>query len=172
ASGRRRNRIPGDADRRLAEGRDGFAHPDTRPVRADAGRTRARQGTEPVVTEGPVLAVFGHPDDAEIAAGGTLAKWCADGREVHLLVLTNGDRGAPTPIDRAELAATRKRETAAAGDFLGLAGVTILDHHDGELENTPDVRREIVRTVRTVRPQIVLSCDPTVVFFGNRYFNH
>ena len=129
-------------------------------------------GPAPGPVPGRALAVFAHPDDAEIAAGGTLARWCAEGREVHLLVLTNGDRGAPTPIDRAELAATRKRETAAAGDFLGLAGVTILDHHDGELENTPDVRREIVRTVRTVRPQIVLSCDPTVVFFGNRYFNH
>ena len=55
---------------------------------------------------GPVLAVFAHPDDAEICAGGTLAKWAATGREVHLLVLTNGDRGSSDPwCDRAELAA-------------------------------------------------------------------
>ena len=64
------------------------------------------------MTEGPVLAVFGHPDDAEIAAGGTLAKWCADGREVHLLTLTNGDRGSEDPKpDRAELAVTRAVES-------------------------------------------------------------
>ena len=43
--------------------------------------------------DGPVLAVFAHPDDAEISSGGTLAKWAAQGREVHLLILTNGDRG-------------------------------------------------------------------------------
>ena len=121
---------------------------------------------------GPAVAVFAHPDDAEIAAGGTLARWCAEGREVHLLVLTNGDRGAPEPLDRAALAATRLQETRAAAELLGLAGVTVLDHHDGELENSPDVRRAIVRVVRTVRPRVVVSCDPTVVFFGNRYFNH
>ena len=43
---------------------------------------------------GAALAVFAHPDDAEICAGGTLAKWAAAGRDVHLLVLTNGDRGS------------------------------------------------------------------------------
>ena len=48
--------------------------------------------TEPEGRAGPVLGVFAHPDDAEIAAGGVLAKWAAAGREVHLLVLTNGDR--------------------------------------------------------------------------------
>jgi LmbE family N-acetylglucosaminyl deacetylase len=121
---------------------------------------------------GPVLAVFAHPDDAEISAGGTLSRWCDEGRSVHLLVLTNGDRGADKPVDRAELAATRLVETRAAGEFIGLAGVRVLDTHDGELENTPDVRREIVREVRRLRPTVVLSCDPTAVFFGNRYYNH
>jgi LmbE family N-acetylglucosaminyl deacetylase len=121
---------------------------------------------------GPVLAVFAHPDDAEICAGGTLARWCAEGRSVHLLVLTNGDRGAAQRVDRVELAATRLVETRAAGDHLGLAGVRVLDTHDGELENIPDVRREIVREVRRVQPALVLSCDPTAVFFQDRYYNH
>ena len=125
------------------------------------------------MTEGPVLAVFGHPDDAEIAAGGTLAKWCADGREVHLLILTNGDRGSEDPKqDRAELAVTRAVESEAAGKVLGLAGVTILGTHDGELVNTPEVRADIARKVRMVKPGIVLTCDPTAWFFGGNYFNH
>ncbi len=121
---------------------------------------------------GPVLGIFAHPDDAEICAGGTLARWGSEGREVHLLILTNGDRGAAKPVDRAEVAATRARETDAAAAYLGLAGVRILDTHDGELENTPDVRRDIAREVRRVRPTLVLSCDPTAVFMGNRYYNH
>ena len=55
---------------------------------------------------GPVLGIFAHPDDCEIAAGGTLAKWAAAGRQVHLLILTNGDRGSADPaMDRATLAA-------------------------------------------------------------------
>ena len=116
--------------------------------------------------------MFAHPDDAEICAGGTLARWCAEGREVHLLVLTNGDRGAAKLVDRVELAATRLAETEAAAAHLGLAGFRVLDTHDGDLENTPDVRREIVREVRRVRPAVVLTCDPTVVFFDNRYYNH
>jgi LmbE family N-acetylglucosaminyl deacetylase len=122
---------------------------------------------------GPVLAVFAHPDDAEICAGGTLARCAREGRAVHLLVLTNGDRGSDDPAqDRAELAKTRGVETEAAGKVLGLAGCRVLENHDGELENSASVRAEIARTVREVRPDTVISCDPTAWFFGNRYFNH
>jgi LmbE family N-acetylglucosaminyl deacetylase len=120
-----------------------------------------------------VLAVFAHPDDAEISAGGTLARWCSEGREVHLLVLTNGDRGSEDPNqDRAELARTRVVETEDAARLLGLAGTTVLGTHDGELRNTFEVQSEIARVVRRVRPTIVLTCDPTAWFFGNQYFNH
>jgi LmbE family N-acetylglucosaminyl deacetylase len=122
---------------------------------------------------GPVLAVFGHPDDAEISSGGTMARWAKEGREVHLIVLTNGDRGSQDAAqDRAELARTRAVETEAAGRVLGLAGVQVLDTHDGDLANTAEVRQEVVRTVRRVRPTILLSCDPTAWFFSNRYYNH
>lgn len=122
---------------------------------------------------GPVLAVFAHPDDAEISAGSTLAKWCAAGREVHLLVLTNGDRGSnDASVDRAELARTRARETEAAARVLGLASIGILDVHDGELENTAEVREHVVRSIRQLRPSAIVSCDPTAWFFENRYYNH
>ncbi len=122
---------------------------------------------------GPVLAVFAHPDDAEIAAGGTLAKWCAAGREVHLLVLTKGDRGSSDPgLDRVELARVRATETLAAAATLGLASAHVLGIPDGELDNTTGVRAEVVRRIRELRPTTVLSCDPTAWFFENRYYNH
>jgi LmbE family N-acetylglucosaminyl deacetylase len=122
---------------------------------------------------GPVLGVFAHPDDAEIAAGGVLAKWAAAGREVHLIVLTNGDRGSSDPTrDREELAATRAVETEAAAAMLGLASVRILGVHDGELENDAATREAVVRRIREVRAETVLSVDPTAVFFENRYYNH
>jgi LmbE family N-acetylglucosaminyl deacetylase len=131
---------------------------------------------EPTTTEprtGPVLGVFAHPDDAEIAAGGTMANWVDAGREVHLLVLTNGDRGSQDPaLDRAELAAIRARETQAAAEVLGLASVRILDLHDGDLTNTVEVREQVVRRMREVRAETVLSVDPTAVFFLNSYYNH
>jgi LmbE family N-acetylglucosaminyl deacetylase len=122
---------------------------------------------------GPVLAVFAHPDDMEIAAGGTLAKWAAAGREVHLIVLTNGDRGSQDPaLDRVELARTRIRETEAAAEAMGLASTRIGSIPDGELENTAAVRDPVVRRIREVRAETVLSADPTAVFFENRYYNH
>jgi LmbE family N-acetylglucosaminyl deacetylase len=122
---------------------------------------------------GPVLAVFAHPDDAEISAGGTIAGWTAARREVHLLVLTNGDRGSSDrAMDRARLAQIRKAETEAAAEVLGLASVRILSIHDGELENTDVVREAVIHRVREVRADTVLSVDPTAVFFENRYYNH
>jgi len=126
-----------------------------------------------VARTGAVLAVFAHPDDAEIAAGATLAKWAAAGREVHLLVLTNGDRGSQDAArSRVELAATRRAETEAATELMGLATVRILSVPDGELENTVIVREAVTRRIREVRAETVLSVDPTAVFFENRYYNH
>jgi LmbE family N-acetylglucosaminyl deacetylase len=120
-----------------------------------------------------VLGVFAHPDDAEISAGGALAKWASAGREVHLLVLTNGDRGSQDRhLDRGELARIRGAETVQGARVMGLSSATVLDVHDGDLENTPEIRDEVVRTIRRVRPTVVLTCDPTAWFFENRYYNH
>jgi LmbE family N-acetylglucosaminyl deacetylase len=130
--------------------------------------------TEPAEARtGPVLAVFAHPDDAEIAAGATLTKWVKGGREVHLLVLTNGDRGSDDPKrDRAELAATRRAETEAGAKVMGLASARVLSIHDGELENSAVVREAVVRRIREIGAETVLSCDPTTVFFEDHYYNH
>jgi LmbE family N-acetylglucosaminyl deacetylase len=120
---------------------------------------------DPAVRTGPVLAVFAHPDDMEICAGGVLAKWAADGREVHLLVLTNGDRGSSDPaLSRGALARTRLAETEAAASYLGLRSARVLSTHDGELQNTTAVREAVVRRVREVKAE--------TVFFENRYYNH
>jgi LmbE family N-acetylglucosaminyl deacetylase len=130
-----------------------------------------RESKEP--RTGPVLGIFAHPDDAEICAGGVLSKWAAAGREVHLLVRTNGDRGSQDPSqDRPELAATRARETEEAAEVLGLASVRIGSISDSELENTEEVREGVVRRIREVRAETVVACDPTTVFFENRYYNH
>ncbi len=129
--------------------------------------------TSPEAHTGPALGIFAHPDDAEIAAGGAMANWVDAGREVHLLVLTNGDRGSQDPaLDRAELARIRAVETQAAGDVLGLSSVRILDLHDGDLQNTVEVREQAVRRIREVGAETVVSVDPTAVFFRSTYYNH
>jgi LmbE family N-acetylglucosaminyl deacetylase len=120
-----------------------------------------------------VLAVYAHPDDPEVSAGGTLAKWAASGSEVWLLVTTRGDKGSHDPrVDPDELAARREVETERAVATLGLAGHRGLAHADGALPDDDTLRGEICRTVRELRPDVVLCPDPTAVFFGDRYFNH
>jgi LmbE family N-acetylglucosaminyl deacetylase len=119
-----------------------------------------------------VLAIYGHPDDPEISCGGTLARWADEGAEVHVLITTRGDKGSEDPnVDTVALAATRVEETAAAARVLG-AVAHHLDHPDGELADDRELRRELVRAVRTIRPDVVCCPDPTAVFFGDGYFNH
>jgi LmbE family N-acetylglucosaminyl deacetylase len=48
----------------------------------------------------------------------------------------------------------------------------VLSTHDGELENTSIIREAVTRRIREVRAETVVSCDPTAVFFENRYYNH
>lgn len=122
---------------------------------------------------GPVLASFAHPDDMEISAGGTLARWADEGRSVHLLILTNGDKGSNNPDhDPAELARTRAQETERAASVLGFESHRILGYPDGELVNSKDTREPVVRLIRELRPDTVVTSDPTMVFFENRYYNH
>jgi LmbE family N-acetylglucosaminyl deacetylase len=128
-----------------------------------------------VVTEVPAraLAVYAHPDDPEISAGGTLATWAAAGTEVWVLITTRGDKGTPDPdADLDALAALRVEETAKAVALLGFAGYLHLEHSDGELPDDQTLRGEIVRVVRELKPEVVLCPDPTAAFFGDSYFNH
>jgi LmbE family N-acetylglucosaminyl deacetylase len=120
-----------------------------------------------------VLAVYAHPDDPEISAGGTLARWAAAGAEVWTLITTRGDKGSTDPAtDGDMLARLRVEETEAASELLGFKGHLHLDYPDGELPDDLDLRAAIVRHVRELRPEVVLCPDPTAVFFGDSYFNH
>ena len=107
------------------------------------------------------LVIAPHPDDAEVWAGGVIAKWTRAGAAVHYVLCTDGGKGTDNPaISAAELSAARIREQQAAADILGAAGVELLGHPDGELEDTADFRKELVRQIRLVRPDVVLTTEP------------
>jgi LmbE family N-acetylglucosaminyl deacetylase len=119
------------------------------------------------------LAVYAHPDDADVACGGTLALWARHGCAVHLVVCTDGGRGTVDPdIPPAELARHRAGELAEAAGTVGLASHRVLGATDGELDRRPTFVGELVALVRSLRPEVVLGHDPTAVFFGQEYFNH
>ncbi len=119
------------------------------------------------------LAVYAHPDDADVACGGTLAAWAKRGCDVRLLVLADGAKGTDdASADVAELAARRSGELHEAAAALGLSGVEQLGLPDGEVENDLATRAAIVASVRRLRPTVVLAPDPTATFFGGVYVNH
>jgi LmbE family N-acetylglucosaminyl deacetylase len=108
-----------------------------------------------------VLAIGAHPDDIEFGAGGTVAKWAAAGAAVTMLIVTDGSKGTwDSEVDPDSLAATRLAEQAAAARTLGAVSVRHLDHVDGELEYSMDLRKEMCRQIRDIRPDVVLSHDP------------
>ena len=107
------------------------------------------------------LVVTPHPDDAEIWCGGTIARWIKEGAEVHYLLCTDGSRGTDQPdITTKELSATREVELVKAAELLGVQDVVMLHYPDGELEDTTDFRKQIVRRIRQVQPQVVLCTEP------------
>lgn len=119
------------------------------------------------------LAVYAHPDDPEVSCGGTLASWAAAGAEVHVVIGAKGEKGSSDPdVDVDALAAQRAEEVTAAAAALGLAGVHLLGHPDGELDSVPDLRAEIVGLIRALRPSAVVCPDPTAVLFGDGYVSH
>lgn len=120
-----------------------------------------------------VLAVYAHPDDADVSCGGSLARWASAGAEVHVVVVARGDKGSADPdADREALAERRAEEVARAARALGVSSHQILDHADGEFENDLALRRTLVGLIRSLRPDTVVAPDPTAVFFGSTYFNH
>jgi LmbE family N-acetylglucosaminyl deacetylase len=128
-----------------------------------------------LLTEVPasVLAIYAHPDDPDVAAGGTLARWSEAGSSVHVCICADGDKGSLNPsADPSELVATRRQEVAAAGKLLGVAEHHWLGYPDGELDDGGDLRSRLVALIRSVRPEAVMGPDPTAVFFGQHYVNH
>ena len=102
-----------------------------------------------------VLCVVAHPDDVEYGTSSAVAAWTAKGVEVAYLLLTRGEAGmdASPPARTAEL---RTREQVAASAEVGVTHVDFLDHPDGVLVYSLELRRDIARVIRRFRPDAVL----------------
>ena len=107
-----------------------------------------------------VLVVVAHPDDADFGAAGTIAGWTAAGIEVAYCVATYGDAGGFDDTPRAQMPVLREAEQRAAAKILGVDDVTFLGYPDGAVTVTLDLRRDIARQIRRVRPQRVIVPSP------------
>jgi LmbE family N-acetylglucosaminyl deacetylase len=119
------------------------------------------------------LLVFAHPDDAEFLCGGTIARWTREGTEVAYVCATDGSAGWNGPDrSREEITEIREREMRDAAQILGVSDVSYLGYPDGSLEAGLDLRRDVAREVRRRRPEVVVSFDPSRLWFGRSYIQH
>jgi len=119
------------------------------------------------------MAVYAHPDDADVAAGGVMALWAVEGCDVHLVVICDGSKGAHGSQTRPErLREVRRAELELAAALLGVHEVHCLEVPDGDVTNSDELRARLVGLIRRVRPDVVMAPDPTATFFGGVYVNH
>ena len=112
------------------------------------------------------LVIVAHPDDAEFGCGGTMAKWAKEGWEIHIVITTDASGGGADDAGdvgkdaRAAITAIRKAEQRAAAAVLGVRELVFLDQPDGLITPSIELRRELVRLMRRIRPTRLLCQSP------------
>jgi LmbE family N-acetylglucosaminyl deacetylase len=124
-------------------------------------------GYFPVVDASPapvpdrILTVTAHPDDVDFGVAGSVAAWTAAGAAVTYCVVTDGDAGGFDPsVPRSRIPKIRRAEQAAAAAEVGVKDLVWLGHPDGRVEATIELRRDLTRVIRQVRPQWVVCQSP------------
>ncbi len=114
------------------------------------------------------LVVMAHPDDAEFLCAGTVARLCNEGWLVWYCLATSGDKGTKDPEMTPErLAGIREAEQREACRILGCQDVIFLRYPDGWVEPNDALRGQIVRLIRELKPDTVITWDGF-----RRGFNH
>jgi LmbE family N-acetylglucosaminyl deacetylase len=129
-----------------------------------------------------LLVAFAHPDDESFGPAGTLVHYASQGVSVHLACATRGEAGDVDPdlLEGYEsLAELRTQELRCAAGHLGLTGLHFLDYVDSGMEGSPEnehpaslnqapleeVAEKLTRLIRLLRPQVVLTHDPSGGYF-------
>jgi len=119
------------------------------------------------------MVIVAHPDDADFGPAGTAARWIDEGSTGWLVCCTSGDQGGEDPdADPLKLAALREKEQRAAAVIVGYEGVTFLHAPDGALANDLPLREQLVREIRTFKPEAVFATDPDTIFYKGGGINH
>lgn len=108
-----------------------------------------------------LLSIQPHPDDTDIAAGGTIAKLAKRGCQVVYVTVTDGGAGTGSKnFPWESVADVRRREQESAAKILGVAELIWLNYRDSELESTLELRNRLITLIRRFRPDVVLTVDP------------
>jgi LmbE family N-acetylglucosaminyl deacetylase len=113
------------------------------------------------VDDNTVLVITAHPDDVDFGAAGTIASWVSAGAAVTYCVVTDGDAGGFDPnVARREMRTIRRAEQRSAAGHVGVTDVIFLGYPDGRLTASIELRRDLSRVIRKVRPSRVLCQSP------------
>jgi LmbE family N-acetylglucosaminyl deacetylase len=108
-----------------------------------------------------VLVVTAHPDDADFGSAGSVALFVDRGVEVTYLLVTDGDAGGnERTLDNSGMAELRRGEQRAAAKAVGVTDVRFLGYSDGQVVPSLELRRDIARVIRQVRPDLVITHHP------------
>jgi LmbE family N-acetylglucosaminyl deacetylase len=119
------------------------------------------------------MAIVAHPDDIEYSCAGTLARWAKAGAKTYYIVITSGDVGiAAAGMTKKRAAEIREEEQRNAASIAGASEVVFLHEPDGMLQATLELRKNLVREIRRLRPEVVICSDPTIVLASSDYINH
>jgi LmbE family N-acetylglucosaminyl deacetylase len=119
------------------------------------------------------LVISPHPDDSDFGCAGTVINLVQAGSEVEYLIVSDGSKGSHVVgFGGEKLAAMREQEQRAAAGIAGVQTVRFLREVDGEMENTQSLRKKLVAAIRQVKPDIVLSFDPSSLLFESVYRSH
>jgi LmbE family N-acetylglucosaminyl deacetylase len=120
-----------------------------------------------------LLVIVAHPDDADFGPAATVASWIDRGTVAELVCCTSGDAGADDPdTDPVQLGLLRETEQRAAAEVVGYRAVHFLHQPDGALENDLPLREALVRLIREMRPDAVMTSDPTHLFTADGFVQH
>ena len=109
------------------------------------------------------LVITAHPDDVDFGAAGTVANLTDAGAVVTYCLVTDGQAGGfDQTISRERMAMIRRDEQTKAAAEVGVTDLVFLGHMDGSVQFTPDLRRDLSRVIREVRPQVVITQSPTI----------
>jgi LmbE family N-acetylglucosaminyl deacetylase len=111
------------------------------------------------------LVIMAHPDDAELACGGSVAKWTSEG-DVNYIIASDGGKGSWDENEAPyTVSCRREEEQQKAADYLGVKKVIFLQHSDGELKNINSLRIEFAALIRKLKPYRIVTNDPWMRMF-------
>lgn len=117
------------------------------------------------------IAVVAHPDDLEYGAASAIARWTRQGKDIRYVLATRGEAGIDS-IDPGRAAQLRAHEQVASAATVGVSVVEFLDHPDGLVVNSIELRRDLAAAIRRHRPDVIIASNYRLRWSPQGPWNH